>query len=86
MDIFDSAVAGIPCKIEVDEYHVIPPWSGRIDRCPSADDYYGYVECSFNVLDRRGCPAEWLEKKMTADDKDRIESEIAAYYKYGGRQ
>jgi len=82
MTIFNSYVAGIPCQIEVNEYTVIPSWKGNIESCPSADDWYGGIECDFTVLDRRGYAAEWLERKMSEEDKDRIESEIAAYFKY----
>jgi hypothetical protein len=40
-------------------------------------DYYGYSESEWDVLDRRGRPAAWLERKLTDDDRQRIEQEIA---------
>lgn len=46
---------------------------------PSADsdwDCYGYAEVEFEVLDRKGYRAPWLEKKMTAEDRQRIEQEL----------
>jgi len=46
----------------------------------SADDYYGYTEMEWELLDRKGYPAKWLENKLTDDDIERIESEIAAHY------
>jgi hypothetical protein len=39
-------------------------------------DYYGYHEVEFDVYDRRGYRAAWLERKMTDEDRARIETEI----------
>ena len=68
-----SSIAGIPCQIQID-YAFSQPALG-----PSADsdwDCYGYTEIEFTVCDRRGRPAPWLARKMSADDKERIEQEI----------
>jgi hypothetical protein len=43
---------------------------------PSDWDYYGHADVEFNVLDRRGRPAPWLERKMTDADSMRIKTEI----------
>lgn len=72
----ESRIQGIPCLIEVTTLSVVKPWRGSIDKCPSSDDYYGYTEVEFNVLDRKGYKAPWLEKKMSVNDLKRIESEI----------
>lgn len=74
--ILDSFVAGIPCKIQVLTYHKQPPWRGGIMSCPSDVDWYGYTEIEFAVLDRRGRPAPWLERKLTDEISNRIECEI----------
>lgn len=69
----ESTVAGIPCLVQIDHVFIQRPLG------PSADsdlDCYGYAEVEFTVLDRRGRPAPWLEKKMTASDKARIEADI----------
>jgi len=66
-------VAGIPCLIKVTHYFKQKPMG------PSADsdwDCYGYTEVEFEVCDRRGRPAPWLERKLTLEDKNRIEIEI----------
>lgn len=66
-------ISGIPCQIEVIHFLKQKPLGPR---CDSDWDALGYVEIEFNVLDRRGYPAPWLERKMTDADIQRIESEI----------
>jgi hypothetical protein len=44
----------------------------------SPDDCYGYTEIDFDVLDRRGRPAPWIERKMDDADTRAIEQEIIA--------
>jgi hypothetical protein len=43
---------------------------------PSDMDYYGYTESEWEVLDRNGRPAAWLERKLTDTDRSRIDQEI----------
>lgn len=74
----ESNIQGIPCLIKVTTCTVVKPWRGCISKCPSSDDYYGYTEVEFDVLDRKGYKAPWLEKKMSFNDFKRIESEILA--------
>lgn len=74
--MLESHVQGIPCQIDVTEFTHVAPWKGDARNCPSDWDYYGYTEIEFRVYDRKGYLAEWLEKKMTSDDVERIESEI----------
>ena len=69
----ESRIAGIPCRVEVTRYFVQPPLGPR---CDSDWDCYGYTEIEFDVQDRRGRPAPWLERKMTTEDVERIETEI----------
>lgn len=73
----ESTVAGIPCLIEITYFTKV---EGSF-RCsaPSDMDYYGYVESEWNVCDRRGRAAPWLERKLTNDDRSRIEAEIEAF-------
>lgn len=69
-------MAGIPCLIEVTYYHKQKPLGPM---CDSDWDAEGYTEINFEVCDRRGRPAPWLERKLTAEDKERIETEIEEY-------
>jgi hypothetical protein len=59
---------GIPCQIEVLYYKKVPAWRGSPNTCPSDVDYYGYTEIDFNLLDRKGYRAKWLENKLEAQD------------------
>ncbi|WP_289101034.1 hypothetical protein [uncultured Marinobacter sp.] len=74
MDTFESRVAGIPCQIEVTYYSEDRPMrvtgSGFGDADPPEPE-----EFEFTVLDRKGYPAPWLERKLTRDDYQRIKQE-----------
>jgi hypothetical protein len=74
----ESRVAGIPCIIGVTHFESV---KGSFNYHADSDwDYYGYTECEFEVLDRRGRKAAWLERKLTDDMTQEIESEIAEYF------
>ena len=72
----ETTVAGIPCIIGVTEYSSVAGNS----RADSDWDYYGYTECDWQVLDRRGRPAPWLAKKLTSKIEAAIEAEIDGYF------
>ena len=72
----ETTVAGIPCIIGVTEYSSVAGDS----RADSDWDYYGYTECDWQVLDRRGRPAPWLAKKLTSKIEAAIEAEIDGYF------
>lgn len=62
--IFDYSIAGIPCRIRVDSYEPIVP--ATWDHPEEGGDF------EFTVLDRRGYPAPWLERKVTPSISDKI--------------
>lgn len=70
----ESRVAGIPCLIGVIDWEAYVPayTSGPPDRCYPSEGGCG----SWDVLDRRGRKAAWLERKLTAADERRIEQEV----------
>lgn len=71
----ESRVAGIPCLIGVTDFSSV---RGSYSYHADSDmDYYGYSESEWVVLDSRGRPAAWLERKLTDDDRSRIEQEVA---------
>lgn len=73
----DARVAGIPCLIGVTEFNRT---SGSYSyNAPSDHDYYGYTEVEFDVLDRRGRPAAWLERKLDKNERADIEYLISDY-------
>ena len=70
----ETRISGIPCVINytvsgnyLPAYINAPP-----EYCYEAE----YPEIEFVVCDRRGRPAPWLAAKMTAEDIQRIETEI----------
>ena len=74
---FASNVCGIPCIIRVDRYFKQRAWRGSVHSCPSDLDYYGYEEIKYSVLDRKGYPAAWLERKLGPREHSRITEEIS---------
>lgn len=63
--VFDSRVAGIPCQIGVVNYEKHAPMS--VHKAHSDLEFYGYSEANYVVLDRRGRPAPWLQRKVDDD-------------------
>ncbi len=71
----ESRVAGIPCLIGVTDFSSV---RGSYSYHADSDmDYYGYCESEWVVLDSRGRPAAWLERKLIDADRSRIEQEVA---------
>jgi len=75
----ESQVAGIPCLIGV-TYYTAVEGRGTAYSAASDIDYLGYCESEWSLLDRRGRPAAWLERKLDSADRARIESEIANHF------
>jgi hypothetical protein len=57
-------VAGIPALVDVLHYHNQEPFKGHSRHCDSDQDFYGYSELDYVLLDRKGYRARWLEKKV----------------------
>jgi len=68
-------IAGIPAQVEVTKYSVTPPDRGS---WASDIDFYGQIELEFNILDRRGRSAPWLERKLSAAAHEALELEITS--------
>jgi hypothetical protein len=81
MSTFKSTVAGIPCLIDVVHFDYRGPSKRPACLCDSPDEFEGWLEVEFNVLDRRGRLAKWLEAELTDDDIDRISHEALAVYR-----
>lgn len=66
----ETTVAGIPCFIGVTDYERYRPAfiSGPPEDCYPAEGGYG----EYDLLDRKGYRARWLERKIT----DRIDREL----------
>lgn len=73
--IMESTINGIPCKIGV-LVNGSAPHRGNAFTCDSSDDFYGYADIEYVVLDRKGYRADWLNRMMTQKDQHRILSGI----------
>ena len=69
---------GIPCQIGVIHFDVQEPFRGSPHACWSDVDYYGYTECDFDILDRKGYHAKWLEAKGV--DEDDVAEAVKNYF------
>jgi hypothetical protein len=74
MKSFATKVCGIPCLVQITAWEKHRP--GRIygppEHCYPDEGGYG----TWELLDRRGRPAPWLEKKLTDKEINRIEDEV----------
>lgn len=73
----ETRIAGIPCLIGVKEYNQV---QGSY-YATNDWDYHGYTDCSWDVLDRRGRKADWLERKLDKQTHETIETLVAKYMK-----
>ncbi len=74
----ETRVAGIPCLIGVISFNRV---EGSYNYNAASDmDYYGYTESEWEVCDRRGRKAQWLERKLNSKATDEIETVIAEYF------
>lgn len=71
---FEDRVAGIPCLIAVESWEPYVParTSGPPEHCYPAEGGCG----EWRVLDRRGRPAPWLERKLTEAERARIDDVV----------
>ena len=75
----ETKVAGIPCLIGVFSYRKV---KGSFTRSAFSDmDYHGYVESEWELLDRKGYKATWLERKMNDQIRDNLEEKISDFFK-----
>lgn len=68
-----ATIAGIPCLVDCTYLFTQKPLGPS---CDSDHDCYGYSDVEFDVYDRKGYPAAWLEKKMTDADREAIITKI----------
>ena len=68
---FEDRVAGLPCLI------VVTYWEPYVPAKVSGPPEYCYPAeggcCEWEVRDRRGRPAPWLERKLTDAERERID-------------
>ena len=71
--MIEAKIYGIPCLVKVITCNI---YKGTVPNSASLDDDSGFSEIEYEVCDRKGYPALWLEKKMTSGDRERIEDLI----------
>lgn len=72
-----TTVTGIPALIGVLFYENV----ASDHRCTDSDvDFNGYIDIEFDILDRKGCLAPWLSKKLTAKSTEQIEEQIIQHF------
>jgi hypothetical protein len=74
----ETTVAGIPCIVAVTHYEgYVPAYtSGAPENCYPAEGGWGEYE----ILDRKGYRAAWLERKITDGVDREIQNEIFNYF------
>ena len=74
MTEFKTRVCGIPCIVRVLSWEYYRParTDGPPDYCYPAEGGEG----DWEILDRKGRPAAWLERKMTEEDRSAISREV----------
>ena len=74
--MIETRICGIPCLIRVTRFDYQKP-------NPKADnpmDFNGGYDIEYEVCDRNGREAPWLEQKMSAAEEDKIMQEIIENY------
>jgi len=81
--VIPVTVLGIPAQAEITHYRNVKPWRGSAQSCPSDLDWYGYTEIEFELYDRKGYRAEWLDAKIDGNKEEiqRIEEQILYWMK-----
>lgn len=76
---FSTRIAGIPCICRVLDYSPEKPayTFGEFGEAIPADP----EEFDFELLDRKGYKAQWLENKITDDDEIRLRDEFLHHIK-----
>ncbi len=74
MSEFETTCCGIPCIVRVTYWEPYVParLSGHPDNWAPAEGGDG----DWEILDRKGRPAAWLERKMTDKDRSAISREV----------
>ena len=76
VDEFEWRVQGIPCLVRVTYHYRQSPVTVDRRKAQLPEDLYGLEDVRFEILDRKGYTAEWLNEKMTTREEDRIKEEI----------
>lgn len=81
MTEIESTVCGIPCIIKVTDWEPYRPAVLHADPARSYPEEGGSGD--WEILDRKGRPAPWLERKLTPNERVRIEHDIFDHMERG---
>jgi hypothetical protein len=73
---FQTTIADIPCGICIDSYTHVPPFNGPMHKCDSTEEFYGYTDISYTILNKHGREAQWLIATLTREQDLAILDEI----------
>lgn len=65
-----TRIAGIPCEVRLTHCLVTKGNYSLVAETP--DEYYGLREVEFDVYDKKGYRASWLEALLTDGERQRI--------------
>ena len=74
----EHRLAGIPCQIGVRDYQNVK--GSYSSRAMDPDEYHGYIEADYEILDRKGYPAPWLERKLSNSEHESVIEAIVDYF------
>lgn len=74
MEEIETNISGIPALVKVIHFNQVQ--GSYSHNAPSDYDYYGYTEMDYEICDRRGRPAPWLERKLTDQTRMQLEAQI----------
>lgn len=75
-ETFPTTISGIPCQCHVLFFE--PDEGAKLTGHPDTWEPASGGEFDFEILDRKGYRAEWLEAKLSRDDEVRLEREFLA--------
>lgn len=78
--VIESKTAGIPCLLGVTHYRYTAPTTTCRALAVSPDEIDGDIELDYDILDRKGNTAEWLERKLDWRQRSKHEDAIIEYF------
>ena len=75
MDTIPVRVHGIPCQIHIIFFEKVEPFRSQDSR----EDWLGGEEMEWELEDRQGYRAPWLERKLGQVDRKEIEATIRGW-------
>lgn len=75
-EIIPTQIKEIPAQLGVIACNITPPnpytWDSDVD-------FHGDTEVEFDILDRKGYQAKWLENKLSSYDWEDLANEVLQY-------